>query len=64
MKGVTKPVTLNVKFNKSGANPLNQKQTIGFSATAVIKRSEFGVNYAIPNISDEVQLMIEAEANL
>jgi hypothetical protein len=64
LKGITKPVVLNVKFNKLGANPLSQKQTVGFSATAKIKRSEFGVNYALPNIADEVKLVIEAEANL
>ena len=60
---ITKPVTLDVTFNKSGINPLNQKQTIGFSATAKIKRSDFGINYAIPNVSDDVNLIIETEAN-
>ncbi len=61
--GITKPVVLNVKFNKSGMNPINQKQTVGFSAQASLKRSEFGINYAIPGVSDEVKLLIEVEAN-
>jgi polyisoprenoid-binding protein YceI len=63
MHGVTKPVTLNVKFNKAGANPLSKLQTIGFSATAVITRSEFGLDYAVPGVADAVNLVIEAEAN-
>jgi polyisoprenoid-binding protein YceI len=61
--GVTKPVTLNAKFNKSGVNPINQKETVGFSAVAVITRSEFGIDYAIPGVSDKVNLTIELEAN-
>ncbi len=62
--GVTKPVTLEVELNKKGENPMTKKQTVGFSAETKIKRSEFGINYAIPNVSDEVEIQIEAEANL
>jgi polyisoprenoid-binding protein YceI len=62
MLGVTKPVTLDVTLNKIGPNPRSQVPTVGFSASGVIKRSEFGMNYAIPGVSDEVRLQIEAEA--
>lgn len=62
--GVTKPVTLDVTLNKKGEHPMNKKQTVGFSATGTIKRSDFGINYALPNVSDEVPLIIEAEASL
>lgn len=61
--GVTKPLTLDVTFNKSGPHPMNQKPTVGFSATGVIKRSDFGIKYALPNVTDDVQIQIEAEAN-
>ncbi len=61
--GVTKSVILDAKFNKSGINPVNQKQTVGFSATATINRSEFGIDYAIPGVLDKVNLTIEVEAN-
>lgn len=61
--GVTKPVTLDVTFNGKGPNPMNQKDTVGFSATGVIKRSEFGIEYALPHVPDEVNIQIEAEAN-
>lgn len=61
--GVTKPVTLDVVFNEKGVNPMNQKETVGFSASGVVKRSEFGMGYGIPNIGDDVKIQIEAEAN-
>lgn len=61
--GVTKPATLDVTFNEKKPNPMNKKETVGFSATSTIKRSEFGINYALPNVSDEVELQIEAEAS-
>ncbi len=62
--GVTKTVVLNVKLNKIGVNPISNKKTAGFSANTVIKRSDFGINYALPAINDEVKLTIDAEANL
>jgi len=61
--GVTKPVTLDVKLNKHAVNDFTQKMTAGFSATATIKRSEFGMNYGVPGIADNIKLTIEAEAS-
>jgi polyisoprenoid-binding protein YceI len=63
LHGVTKPVTLDVKINKVGKSMITQKDTVGFSATATIKRSQFNITYAVPNVSDDVKLMIEVEAN-
>ncbi len=60
--GVTKPVTLNVKLNKMAVSPISQKKTAGFTATALIKRSDFGIDYAVPAVGDNVKLLIEAEA--
>ena len=60
--GVKKPVVLEAKFNKVGENPFSKKKTIGFSATTTIKRSEFGMSYALGGVSDEVKLSIEVEA--
>lgn len=61
--GVTKPLTLDVTYNKSAPNPMSGKPTVGFSATGTIKRSEYGLKYAIPGVSDDVAIVIEAEAN-
>tara|TARA_R110002094_G_scaffold12288_8_gene22300 strand:+ start:1241 stop:1786 length:546 start_codon:yes stop_codon:yes gene_type:complete len=58
LNGITKPVTLDVEFSGAGNNPYNKKLTVGFSATTTIKRSEFGINTAIPLVSDEVELEI------
>lgn len=62
LRGVSKPITLNVKLNKVGVNPISDKMTAGFSATAKIKRSDFGMTAFLPSLSDEVDLNIEAEA--
>ncbi len=62
--GITKPVTLNARLNKIGNHPFLQIKTIGFSATTTIKRSDFGMNYGIPGVSDNVKLRLEIEANL
>lgn len=59
--GVTKPVTLHVTHNKSGKHPFGDKYISGFSATASLKRSDFGMNYGLPVIGDEVDLHIEVE---
>ncbi|HYD69702.1 YceI family protein [Azospirillum sp.] len=60
--GVTKPVVLDVTFNKEGVSPASKKETAGFSARGTIKRSDFGMKYGVPNIGDEITLLIEAEA--
>ncbi len=59
LKGVTKPVTIEVKFNQAGTAMGSYKA--GFDGEAVIKRSDFGVSYALPAVSDEVKLHIEGE---
>ncbi|WP_430445386.1 YceI family protein [Sphingorhabdus contaminans] len=58
LNGVTKPVVLDTKFSGAGNNPFNKKATVGFHATTTIKRSDFGVSYAVPMISDDVALDI------
>lgn len=60
IKGVTKPVTLEAQFYGAGANPMSKAQTVGFTAKATIKRSDFGLGYAAPVVSDEVDLKIVA----
>jgi polyisoprenoid-binding protein YceI len=60
LNGVTKPVTLDVDFHGAGTNPYNKKPTIGFEAEGKIRRSDFGIAYGIPAVSDEVELEIHA----
>ncbi len=60
--GVTKPVTLKVKFNKKGFNEYAGAEMVGFSARGKIKRSDFGMDGYLPHIGDDVSLRIEVEA--
>lgn len=62
IKGVTKPITLSVTHIKCGTHPMNKKQVCGFDATTSLKRSDFGVKYGIPAISDEIKITLDAEA--
>lgn len=62
LHGMTKPVILETKLNKMGVNPINNKDTIGFSAHATLKRSDFGISTLLPGLSDEVEINIETEA--
>ena len=61
--GVTKPVTLDVTLNKIGPHPMMKTQTVGFDATAMIKRSDFGVGAYVPNVSDEIKIRITTEGD-
>lgn len=66
--GVTKPVVLTVRWNYTGEHPLASvnpvyagKWVSGFSASATIQRSEFGLTRGLPLIDDSVTIDIEAE---
>ncbi|MEM7662734.1 MAG: YceI family protein [Pseudomonadota bacterium] len=63
IKGVTKPVTLDVTLIGAGPHPLNQKETVGVEATGTVLRSEFGLGNFVPAVSDEVQILISGEFN-
>lgn len=58
--GVTKPATINAKFVAVGTNPMSKKETVAFSGSATIKRSEFGVGGFVPMVADKVDLIITA----
>lgn len=60
IKGITKPVTLDVTFVGAGANPMTKKLNFGFRAMGTIKRSNFGLGMAVPIVSDEVKLTVNA----
>lgn len=62
MLGVTKPLKLNVTSFKCAPHPFNKKPMCGAYAEGVIKRSDFGMKYGLPAISDDVKLAIGVEA--
>lgn len=62
--GVTRPVVLAATLNKIGPHPMSKAQSIGFDATASIKRSDFGVGAYVPSVSDEITIRITTEASV
>ena len=64
LRGVTKPVTLDVTLNKIGPYPFGGTYVIGISASTVLKRSDFGMTYAVENglVGDEIVIRIDLEA--
>lgn len=60
LHGVTKPLTLTVERVGSGKDRRGRDLT-GFEATFTIKRSDFGMTYAIPGIGDEVRMIVSIE---
>ena len=60
--GVTKPVTFQVTINKIGEHAMKKLPAAGFDARATVKRSDFGMSMAVPNVSDEITIDITVEA--
>lgn len=62
MNGITKSVQLEAELNQSGTHPMKGTDWLGFDAEATIKRSDFGIDAYVPNISDELDVEISIEA--
>ena len=60
LRGVTKPVTLNVQAIGSGPGPKGEFRS-GWEARATLKRSDFEVKALLPAVTDEVSLRIAVE---
>jgi len=62
LRGVARPVQLDARLNAVKRHPVTRRRSAGFSATATLRRSDFGIG-AWPNVvGDEIELLIEAEA--
>jgi len=61
--GVTKPVKLTFERFKCNPATATAKEKCGGNVTGKIKRSDFGMKTGIPNVSDEVTLLIGFEGN-
>ena len=62
LRGMTKPVRLDVVLNKVGQNPLDKKNSAGLSARGTLKRSDFGMKAFLGPIGDDIDIIIEIEA--
>ncbi|MGH8481998.1 MAG: YceI family protein [Nevskiaceae bacterium] len=62
LHGVTKPLALEVTRIFCTQHTVKKTPVCGFSARGTLKRSDFGITYGIPNVGDDIELRIEAEA--
>ena len=70
LHGVSRPLTLKARFNGGYAgNPYDPNGRIGFSAHAVVRRSDYGITTGLPppgthfGVGDDIDVTIEAEFN-
>ncbi|WP_373500626.1 YceI family protein [Desulfococcus sp.] len=58
--GKTRPVTVSVRQTGAGQDPWGKYRT-GFETTFTVKRSEWGMNFMLNGVSDEVVVTVSAE---
>lgn len=61
LAGVTRPVVLQLRFNKLAPNQISKKMSVGFSATTTVKRSDFGLGAYLDLVSDDLAIQIQIE---
>ena len=60
--GVSAPVALDVVFNGTLRDPIRNRRVVGFSASGVLQRSDFGADgYVNFGVGEEVEVLVEAE---
>jgi len=64
LNGITRPVTFTANVFLCGPHPMTKKKQCGADLQATIKRSDFGMKYALPALGDEVTLRVPVEATL
>lgn len=63
LHGITKQVTIELRYKGTVENPMSKKQTAGFQVTGVIYRSDFNIGngFPAPMISNEVRIKADGE---
>ena len=59
--GVTKPVNIKIDRWVCREHPMSKRAMCGGNASGSFKRSDFGMKYGVPNLGDEIRLMINFE---
>ena len=62
LRGVTKPVTFDITYNKGGKHLSGKYSIDGFTATGKINRSDFDMKAFLPWVADEVEIVMQLEA--
>ncbi len=61
LAGVTRPVSLAITSFKCRPHPVNKKQQCGADGTALIRRSDFGLN-AVSSVGDDIRILFQIES--
>ncbi len=61
LHGVKKSVTIDAEITGKGEHP-RSGELIGFETTFAIKRSDFGMDYELKNVSDDIRITVSIEA--
>ena len=61
--GESRPIALDVVLNRQGLDPATKKEAVGFSASARLKRSDFGLTTARTLVSDDIYIKLEILAH-
>jgi polyisoprenoid-binding protein YceI len=63
IKGVTKPVVLDVEGPTAPVTGMDKKQHVGFSASTTVHRTDFGVGAGMPSamLGDDVKITIDLD---
>jgi len=64
IRGITKPIILNVVYNGKQENPLSKKTSVGFTVTGKLNRSDFELGKNSPadvTVADEIKILCNAE---
>lgn len=61
LHGVTRPVVLELRLNRIGRHSFSLAYAAGFSATAKLRRSDFGMQRMLPAVGDEIDIRLEIE---
>jgi polyisoprenoid-binding protein YceI len=59
--GVTKALTLRIERWVCKDHPFSKKPMCGGEASAVLKRTDFGMKYGVPAVGDEIRVVIGFE---
>jgi polyisoprenoid-binding protein YceI len=62
IKGVTRPVVLDLRLNAQGEHPMRRAPAVGFTGTTTLRRSDFGITSYLGAVGDEIDVRVEIEA--
>lgn len=62
MLNQSRDINLRVRMNKKAIDPLTGRMRVGYSIRTTVERSKWGMDQLLAFVSDEINIVIEAEA--